>query len=183
MLRSNQPGRRQPLFPGPTSPPRPTRSGSPADRKREKPSSIGSRPNSSCGERKFPGNRETAKHGWAWIAASRESKARTVAAHQPRIENSELAGRNLFPARLFSAADGSLKRQMFLLFQTPWQIIDARLDVSAFDVLGMKGNPINHGTRAKSNAGKPSLIDWGGIGDVAGELVSCLLEWAFDVLL
>ena len=71
---------------------------------------------------------------------------------------------------------------MFLLLQTARQIIDARRGVSAFDVLGMKGNLINNEIRARSNAGDSSLIDWGGIGDVV-DLVSCLLEWAFDVLL
>jgi hypothetical protein len=83
----------------------------------------------------------------------------------------------------FSAADGSLKRQMFLLFQTTRQIIDAWRGVSAFDVLGLNGNLINNEIRARSNAGDSSVIDWGGIGDVVGELVSCLLEWAIDVLL
>jgi hypothetical protein len=69
------------------------------------------------------------------------------------------------------------------VFQTPWQIIDAPRSVSAFDVLGMNGNLINNGTRARSNADNSSLIDWGGIGDVVGELVSCLLEGAVDLLL
>ena len=77
----------------------------------------------------------------------------------------------------------TLKRQMFLLFQTPRQIIDARLDVSAFDVLGMKGNLINCGVRARSNAGKPSPLEWGGISDVAGELLSGLLEFVVGLLL
>ena len=76
-----------------------------------------------------------------------------------------------------------MKRQMFLLFQTARHIIDARRDVSAFDVLGMKGNLINKEIRARSNAGDSSLIDWGGIGDVAVDLVSCLLEGLFDLLL
>ena len=72
---------------------------------------------------------------------------------------------------------------MFLLFQTARQIIDARRGVSAFDVLGMRGNLINNEIRARSNAGDSSLIDWGGIGDVAVDLVSCLLEGLFDLLL
>lgn len=69
------------------------------------------------------------------------------------------------------------------VFQTPWQIIDARRGVSAFDVLGMTGNLISNGTRARSNAGDSFLIDWGGLGDVAIDLVSCLLEWGLDLLL
>jgi len=47
----------------------------------------------------------------------------------------------------------------------------------------MKGSPINNGIRARSNAGDLSLIDWGGIGDVAGELVSGLLEFVVWLLL
>ena len=71
---------------------------------------------------------------------------------------------------------------MFLLFQTARQIIDARRGVSAFDALGMKGNLINNGIRARSNADESLSFEWSGIGDVV-DLVSCLLEWAFDVLL
>ena len=71
---------------------------------------------------------------------------------------------------------------MFLLFQTARHIIDARRDVSAFDVLGMNGNLINNEIRARSNAGDSSLIDWGGICDW-GEVVSCLLEGLLDLLL
>ena len=67
-------------------------------------------------------------------------------------------------------------------FQTPRQIIDAWRGISAFDVLGMKGNP-NNEIRARSNAGESSLLDGSGIGEVAGELVSCLLEGAIDLLL
>lgn len=52
----------------------------------------------------------------------------------------------------------------------------------AFDVRGMKGNLINNGIRARSNAGESSSLEWGGIGDVV-DLVSCLLEWALDLLL
>jgi len=47
----------------------------------------------------------------------------------------------------------------------------------------MKGNLINNGIRGRSNAGESSLIDWGGIGDVAGELVSGLLEFVVWLLL
>ena len=71
---------------------------------------------------------------------------------------------------------------MFLLFQTARQIIDARLDVSAFDVLGMNGNLINNEVRARSNAGESLSFEWSGIGDIV-DLVSCLLEFAVGLLL
>ena len=47
----------------------------------------------------------------------------------------------------------------------------------------MEGNLINNEIRARSNAGESCLLDWSGIGEVAGELVSCLLEGAIDLLL
>jgi len=46
----------------------------------------------------------------------------------------------------------------------------------------MKGNLINDGICGRSNAGESSFIDWGGLIDV-GDLVSCLLEGALDLLL
>ena len=47
----------------------------------------------------------------------------------------------------------------------------------------MKGNRIASEIRVRSNADESSLVDWGGIGEVAGELVSCLIEGVIDLLL
>lgn len=76
-----------------------------------------------------------------------------------------------------------LKPGLKSVFQTPSEIIDARRRVSAFDLLGMRGNLINNETRGRSNAGDSSLPDWGWIGDAVVELVSCLLEGALGFLL
>ena len=46
----------------------------------------------------------------------------------------------------------------------------------------MEGNLINTEIRARSNAGGPSSLEWGGIGDGI-DLVSCLLERALELLL
>jgi len=47
----------------------------------------------------------------------------------------------------------------------------------------MRGNLFNNEIRGRSNADESSLIDWVGIGEVAVDLVSGLLERALDVLL
>jgi len=76
-----------------------------------------------------------------------------------------------------------LKSGLQPVFQTPRQIIDARRGVSAFDVLGMEGNLINNRIRARSNADESSLSDSVGIGEVAVDLVSGLLEFMVELLL
>jgi len=47
----------------------------------------------------------------------------------------------------------------------------------------MEGNQINTRIRARSNAGEPPTFEFGGLGDVAVYLVSCLLADEFDPLL
>ena len=47
----------------------------------------------------------------------------------------------------------------------------------------MEGNLINNEIRAGSNAGESFLTDWTDIGEVAVDLVSCLLGWSIDLLL